>query len=299
MEKVVVTGGAGFIGSHLVDALVDLGYEVHVIDNLFSGKKEYVNKKVKLHIIDIRDKEKIELIIKDAKYVFHEAAIPQVQYSIENPVLTNEVNVVGLLNVLEAARLNKVKRLIFASSSAIYGDTDELPLEETAKAKAISPYGTQKYVGEKYCKLYADIYKIETVCLRYFNVYGPRQYAVDDNSSVISKFIKFHKENNPLIITGDGKQTRDFVHVKDVVLANLLAMKGENVGRGEVINIGTGKGIAINHIANLIGGKILRQAARKEPLNSYANINKAKELLGWSPEISIEDGLHMLMKDSL
>ena len=164
-EKIIVTGGAGFIGSHLVDALVEEGYEVHVVDNLSAGKKENVNAKAILHVVDIREKEKLMPIFKDAKYVFHEAALPRVQFSIENPLETNEVNVGGLLNVLEASRLNKVKRVIFASSSSVYGDCETLPLEESFSTNPLSPYATQKYIGEIYCKLWLRIYKLETVCL--------------------------------------------------------------------------------------------------------------------------------------
>jgi UDP-glucose 4-epimerase len=172
MEKIIVTGGAGFIGSHIVDLLVERGYEVHIIDNLCSGKKENVNTKAILHNIDIKDFEKLLPLFKNTKYVFHEAAIPQVQFSIENPIETNNVNVNGLLNILEASRKNNVKKLIFASSSAIYGDQTDMPLIENMFANPISPYGAQKYIGEIYCNLYSEIYNLETVCLRYFNVYG-------------------------------------------------------------------------------------------------------------------------------
>ena len=177
MEKIIVTGGAGFIGSHIVDALVEEGYEVHIVDNLSAGKKENINPKVVLHVVDIREKEKLIPIFKDAKYAFHEAAFPQVQYSIENPLETNAINVEGTLNVLEASRINKVKRIIFASSSAIYGDQDVLPITENMQINPLSPYGAQKYICEVYMKLYAQIYELETVSLRYFNVYGPRQSA--------------------------------------------------------------------------------------------------------------------------
>src|SRR3989344_1632552 len=177
MEKVIVTGGAGFIGSHIVDALISDGYEVHIIDNMSAGKQENINPKAIFHNIDIRDKDKLLPIFKNTKYLFHEAAMPQVQYSIENPVETNDVNVNGLLCVLEASRVNKVKRVIFASSSAIYGDQDTMPIVESMEANPFSPYGAQKYVGEAYMKLYSQIYGVETVCFRNFNVYGPRQSA--------------------------------------------------------------------------------------------------------------------------
>ena len=297
MQKIIVTGGAGFIGSHIVDALIDEGYEVHVVDNLCAGKKENVNSKAVLHIVDIRDKEKLMDIFKNAKYVFHEAALPSVQYSIENPIETNEVNVCGLLNVLEASRAGGVQRVIFASSSAIYGDQDTLPTVETMEAKPLSPYGAQKHIGEIYLKLYAQIYGLETVSLRYFNVYGPRLNPEGAYPLVIGFFLKSLKQNKPLTITGDGNQTRDFVHVVDVARANLLAMKSSKVGKGEVINIGGGHRYSINHIAKLIGGKVEYVFPRIEPHDTEADITKAKELLNWEPMVAIEEGIKELKKE--
>jgi len=296
MEKVVVTGGAGFIGSHIVDALIDAGYEVHVIDNLCAGKKENVNTKATLHVVDIRDAEKLMPIFKDAKYVFHEAALPQVQYSIENPIETNEINVTGLLNVLEASRLNNVKRVIFASSCAVYGDQETLPFKEDMEVLPLSPYGTHKYIGEIYLKLYAQIYDLETVSLRYFNVYGSRQSVNGSYPLVIAKFLDLKKQNKPLLITEDGKNTRDYVSVKDIVQANLLAMKSEKVGKGEIINIGSGKQYSVNQIAELIGGPIEYISPRIEPKSAQADIIKAKELLDWKSEIKLEDGIEELKK---
>lgn len=296
MEKIIVTGGAGFIGSHIVDALVDEGYEVHVVDNLCLGKKENVNPKAVSHIIDIRDKEKLIPIFKDAKYVFHEAAFPQVQYSIENPIETNGINVEGTLNVLEASRINKVKRVIFASSSAVYGDQAILPITESMEVNPLSPYGAQKYIGEVYMKLYAKIYDLETVSLRYFNVYGIRQSASGTYASVISKFIELRSNNQPLTITGDGEQTRDFVNVKDIVSANILAMESDKVGKGETINIGANKEYSVNYIAKLIGGPIAYIPARIEPRTSQASITKAKGFLNWEPCVMLEDGIAELKK---
>lgn len=296
MSKIIVTGGAGFIGSHIVDALVDEGYEVHIIDNMLAGKKENVNPKAILHIVDIKDKEKLIPIFKNAEYVFHEAAILQVQYSIENPIETNEVNVTGLLNVLEVSKLNNIKRVIFASSCAIYGNQEILPVVEKMEAKPLSPYATQKYIGEMYMKLYSQIYNLETVCLRYFNVYGPRQSADGAYASAVSKFIEFRKNNQPLVITGDGEQTRDFVNVKDVVFANILTMKSEKIGKGEVINIGAGNQYSVNQIAKLIGGSVSYIAPRIEPRNTQADISKAKELLGWEPSVNFEEGIKELKK---
>lgn len=295
MNKVIVTGGAGFIGSHIVDSLIDEGYEVHIVDDMSAGKEDNINPKAILHKVDIRNQYDLNIIFQNTKYVFHEAALPRVQYSIENPVETNEVNVNGLLNVLEASRINKVKRLIFASSSAIYGDPDILPTHEDLKINPLSPYALHKYIGEVYLKLYSKIYNLETVCLRYFNVYGPRFDPDGAYPLVIGYFLKLQKQGKPLSITGDGNQTRDFVHVKDVARANLLAMKSDNVGNGEVINIGAGFRFSINKVAELIGGQVEYVSPRVEPHDTEADIKKAKELLGWSPSISLEEGIKELI----
>jgi len=294
MEKVIVTGGAGFIGSHIVDALIDAGYEVHIIDNMSAGKEENINPKAIFHKVDIRDKEILAPLFKDVKYVFHEAAMPRVQYSIENPIETHDINVNGLLNVLESCRLNNVKRLIFASSSSIYGEPDKLPTKEDMAINPMSPYAAHKYIGEVYLKLYSQIYGLETVCPRYFNVYGPRLDPEGSYPLVIGYFMKLLKQSKPLSITGDGEQTRDFVHVKDVARANLLAMKSDNVGKGEVINIGGGARYSINYIANLIGGQIEYVAPRIEPHDTEADISKARELLSWEPSVSLEEGIKEL-----
>jgi len=291
MEKIIVTGGAGFIGSHIVDALIGEGYEVHIVDNLSTGKKENVNRKAVLHVADIRDKEKLISIFKDAKYVFHEAALPQVQYSIENPIETHEINVTGLLNVLEASRLNNVKRLIFASSSAVYGNQETLPLVETMEPCPLSPYGTHKYIGEIYCGLWSRIYNLETVSLRYFNVYGKGQSSTGAYASVIVKFMDLKKAGSPLTVTGTGEQTRDFINIKDVVSANLQAMKSTKVGKGEVINIGSTYRVSVNEITELIGGPVEYIEARIEPADTQADITKTKELLDWEPKVKLEDGL--------
>lgn len=296
MQKIIVTGGAGFIGSHIVNALIDGGYEVHIVDNLCFGKKENVNIKAILHNIDIRDKEKLISIFENAKYIFHLAALPQVQYSIENPIETHEINVTGLLNVLEASRINKIKRVIFASSSAVYGDQEMLPITENMQTNPLSPYGAHKYIGEVYMKLYAQIYGIETVSLRYFNVYGQRQSSTGAYASVIAKFMDFKKEGKPLIITGNGEQTRDFINVKDVVSANMLAMESDKVGKGEAINIGANKGYSINYIAKLIGGSVTYIRARLEPSASQADISKAKEFLNWEPCVILEEEILELKK---
>ena len=294
MSKIIVTGGAGFIGSHIVDLLIEEGHEVHIVDNMSAGKHENVNKGAVLHILDIRDKEKLLPIFEGAKYVFHEAAMPRVQYSIENPIETNDINVNGLLSVLEACRINKIKRLIFASSSSIYGEPDVLPTREDMSINPMSPYAAHKYIGEVYLKLYKKVYGLETVCLRYFNVYGPRLNPEGAYPLVIGYFMKMLKEGKPLPITGDGTQTRDFVHVRDVARANIEAMKGDKVGNGEIINIGGGEKFSVNYIAELIGGEVEHIEARLEPHDTQADISKAEKMLGWKPIIKLEEGIKEL-----
>ncbi|HAE36462.1 MAG: hypothetical protein UR85_C0005G0030 [Candidatus Nomurabacteria bacterium GW2011_GWF2_35_66] len=294
--KIIVTGGAGFIGSHIVDALVEEGHEVHIVDDMSAGKEENINPKATMHKLDIRDGEALLPIFAGATYVFHEAAIPQVQYSIEHPVETNDINVNGTLNVLEACRLNKVKRVVFASSCSVYGDQERLPIVEDMVPHPISPYALHKYIGEGHMKLYSEIYELETVCLRYFNVYGPRQSVDGSYPLVIARFLDLKKNGQKLIIVGTGENTRDYVNVADVARANILAMKGEKVGKGEVINIGTGYQASVNRIAELVGGEVEHIAPRLEPKSLQASISKAKELLGWEPSISLEEGIGELIK---
>lgn len=295
-EKVVVTGGAGFIGSNLVDALVDEGFDVHVIDNLSGGKKENVNPKATLHELDIRDYDKLAPEIAGAKYVFHLAALPRVPYSIEHPKETNDVNVNGTLNVLIASKEGGVERVIYSASSSAYGNQDTMPLTEEMKANPISPYGLQKYIGELKCSVWSEVYNLPTVSLRYFNVYGPGLNPDGAYALVIGKFLKQRSEGQPMTITGDGKQTRDFTHVRDVVRANILAAKSEKVGNGEVINIGAGNNCSVNKIADLVGGPTTYIPPRLEPKYSLADVSKALEFLGWEPEVSLEEGIAELKK---
>ncbi len=292
--KIVVTGGAGFIGSNIVDALIKNKYEVHVIDNLSNGKKENINPKAIFHNVDICDLKKIKPIFKGAKYVFHEAALPRVQFSIEHPIEAHDANINGTLNVLLSAKDAGVKRVIYAASSSAYGDQSKLPLIETMSANPKSPYGLQKYVGELYCKLFSQVYGLETVSLRYFNVYGPRNSSEGAYALVIAKFFKLLKEGKPLTITGDGTQTRDYTSVHDIVRANLLAMTSKKVGRGEVLNIGAGRNFSVNQVAKLISGKIVHIAPRLEPHDTLASHALAKKLLGWTPEVKLEEGIEEL-----
>jgi len=289
--KLMVTGGAGFIGSNLTDELIRLGHKVIIIDNLSLGKKEYLNSKAKFYRQDIRNYKKIKPLFKGIDCVFHLAALPRVQYSIEHPLETNETNVAGTLNVLKAAYEAGVKKFIYSASSSAYGDQNKLPLNENLAAQPKSPYGLQKYIGELYCRVWSQVYDLPTVSLRYFNVYGPRNNPDGAYALVIAKFLRQRKSGKPLTITGDGNQTRDFTNVKDVVWANILAMKSSRVGKGEVINIGAGKNQSINKIAKLIGGPIEYVPARFEPHDTLADNSLAKKLLGWKPKVSIEEGI--------
>lgn len=304
--KCLVTGGAGFIGSNLVDELVNQGHRVLVIDNLSGGKKENINPQCKFFKRDICSYKSIKPLFKGVDYVFHLAALPRVQYSIEHPLETNETNVTGTLNVLKASHESGVKKVIYSASSSAYGDQKKMPLKEDLAAQPKSPYGLQKHIGELYCRVWSQVYGLPTVSLRYFNVYGPRNNPDGAYALVIAKFLRQRGTGKPLTITGDGNQTRDFTNVKDVVRANILAMKSSRVGMGEVINIGAGKNQSINKIAKLIlGGPLPRRSglrsreggpvkyipARFEPHDTLADNSLAKKLLGWKPRVSIEEGI--------
>ncbi len=296
-EKVVVTGGAGFIGSHIVDALVERGFDVHIIDNLSGGKKEHLNSTATFHQADIRNLEEIQPIIKGAQYLFHLAALPRVQYSIAHPEETHEVNVTGTLNVLIAAKEGGVGRVIYSASSSAYGDQQTMPLREEMTVSPKSPYGLHKYIGEQYCRIWSEVYGLQTVSLRYFNIYGPRLNPDGAYALAIGKFLKQRKEGKPLTIWGDGTQTRDFTHVRDAVRANLLAAESKKVGKGEVINIGAGRNYSVQNLAKLIGGKVVHEPPRLEPRDTLADNRLAKKLLGWEPEVTLEEGIKELKKE--
>jgi nucleoside-diphosphate-sugar epimerase len=291
IKKVVVTGGAGFIGSNLVDALLERGFAVHIIDNLSGGKKENLNQKAVFHLLDITDLEAIKPVFRDAEYVFHLAALPRVQYSIDHPLETNKVNVEGTINVLSAAAEAGVKKLVYSASSSAYGDQLKMPLTEDMPAMPISPYGLQKYIGELYCRIWSEVYDLPTVSLRYFNVYGPRQNPEGAYALVIAKFLRQLQNGEALTITGDGEQTRDFTHVRDIVRANILAAESDKVGRGEVINIGAGHSYSVNQIAALVGGPTVNIPARLESRDTLADTAKAKELLGWQPQENLPEAI--------
>lgn len=294
MAKFVVTGGAGFIGSHIADMLVERGDEVHVIDNFLTGKRERVNPKAVLHEVDIRDAEKLPAIFKGAAGIFHTAAQPRMQYSIKEPRLTNDINITGTLNVLLASRDAGVKRVVYSASSSAYGSKHPMPLHEDMAPGPIIPYAIQKRVGEQYCEMASLFYGLETVSLRYFNVYGPRQTTDADGpyATVIGIFLGEREKNLPMTLVPDGTRRRDFTHVTDVARANLLAMESAQVGKGEIINIGSGKNYSILEVADLIGGpRVFIEPRQGEVQETLADNRRAKEFLGWEPLITFEEGI--------
>jgi len=289
--KYVVTGGAGFIGSNLVDSLIDKNNEVHIIDNFLSGKIQNCNPNAIIHELDIANEKNLDAIrniFSGANTIFHCAAIARVQPSIQNPILYEKNNTIGVVNSLKAAVDSKVKRFIYSASSSAYGPTEKLPSIESDPVNPISPYAAQKYYGEVVCKMFSEVYELETVSLRYFNVYGEKQNLGGAYATVVGIFLDQLQNDKPLTINGDGEQRRDFTYVGDVVKANILASASKKVGRGEVINIGSGTNISINEVANMIGDKFKFKKALKEPFANLASIEKAKNLLDWEPKMNLK-----------
>jgi len=308
-QKILVTGGAGFIGSHLVDRLLNEGFKVTVIDNFDTGRLENIahhRDSKKFHFIkgDIRDLDLVKETMKDTDAVFHEAALASVTLSVENPILTNDINVTGTLNLLKASSDLHVKRFIYASSAAIYGDTPSPQKREDMTPNPKSPYGVSKLAAENYVKLFHKVYGLETVCLRYFNVYGPRQrFDIQcAYGGAIIIFINRLLRNMPPVIYGNGEQTRDFVYVEDVVEANMLALNSKNAV-GEAFNIATGTNVSVNEVANTLKEIMNRKALKTihtEPRptdirHGYADISKAKRILGFHPKVSLKEGLVKLV----
>lgn len=294
--KVLVTGGAGFIGSNLVDTLIKLGYDVSIIDDLSTGKEENINPKAKLHRISLHKASVDELvdILNSTEIVFHTAALARVQPSIQDPVKYNEVNTNSIVNLLTACVKADVKRVVYSASSSAYGNATQFPTNEEHPTDSLSPYGLQKYIGELYCKMFSKVYGIDTVCLRYFNVYGPRMNFEGAYKTVIGVFIEQLKNNQPLTITNDGTQRRDFTHVDDVVNANILAAINHNTFAGEVFNIGKGSNYSINEVADMIGGEKVYGEFRLEPYETLADNTKARNILNWIPIKNLEDYIKTL-----
>mgnify|MGYP003672366069 FL=1 len=288
MKKVIVTGGAGFIGSHLVDKLISLGIEVIVLDNLSSGKRENLNPKAEFIWCDL---SKDRPLFKNVDTVFHLAATPQVQYSIENPMDNNNVDC--LINMLNISKKSGIKRFIFTSSSSVYGNPKHTLINENHPLNPLSPYALHKLIGEQYCKLYSEIYKLDTACLRYFNAYGDRMTNKGAYRSVISIFKEQYKNNEPLNIVNDGNQRRDFVHVDDIVEANILCATREKDFDGEIYNVGTGKAYTVNEIAGMFGGEKKYGEKRIEPKDSIAENAKIMLDLDWESYGNLEEWINL------
>ena len=297
--KYVITGGAGFIGSNLVERLVKEGNEVHVIDNFSFGKLENCNKKAHYYNIDLSQKSnfnQVKEVCKNADSVFHLACIARVQPSIKNPVEYEMNNTISTVNILKASVESNVRRFIYSSSSSVYGNPTNLPLKEDFKTNPLSPYGAQKLYGEILCKTFSKVYGLETVSLRYFNVYGEKQNIDGAYALVIGIFLNQKSNEKSLTVRGDGSQRRDFTYVGDVVRANILASNSEHVGSGEIINIGNGKNKSINEIASYVGGKIKYIEPVLEPFETLADNLKAKKLLNWEPKQDVKSWIKDYIK---
>jgi UDP-glucose 4-epimerase len=305
---VLVTGGGGFIGSHLTDALLECGLAVRVLDNFLTGNRKNLNPRAELVEADIREPAAIEPAFAGVDCVFHTAALPRVGLSIERPVETHLVNVVGTLNVLMAARAAGVRRVVYSGSSSVYGEqageqSEEQPgeqprlaLRETMTPNPLSPYALQKLMAEEYVRMFHRLYGLGALSLRYFSVYGPRMDLEGAYATVIGAFLRARREGRPLQIRGDGEQRRDFTHVRDVVRANLAAMDCA-LEDGSAINVGRGDALSVNRIAELIGGPRVNVAPRPgEPHDTLADLARCRAILGWSPEVATEDGVRDLIR---
>ena len=308
VNRVLVTGGTGFIGSHLVDELMSRDFDVVVLDDLSSGKRDNLSQHLGepgfcLVEGDVRNSADVRKALDGVDVVFHLAAIVSVDFSVKNPLLVNEVNVDGTLNVLRESLKAGVKRFVYASSCAVYGDPVRLPIDEEHLTRPMSPYAVTKLAGEHYCRVFYEVYALETVCLRFFNVYGPRQ-VTGPYSGVIVKFIDRLKRGEEPIIYGNGEQTRDFVFVEDVVDACLRAMRRKNCV-GEVINVGTGIETSINKLANVLAELfnlrdvkfVYAKPQAGDIRRSCADSSKAERMLGYKPKASLREGLTILLRE--
>ncbi|UCG54606.1 MAG: SDR family oxidoreductase [Dehalococcoidia bacterium] len=300
MKKAVVTGGAGFIGSNLADELINRGYKVIIIDDLSTGRLSNIestleSKNAEFIRGSITNFPLLRKIFSGADYVFHQAALPSVPRSIKDPKTCNNINITGTLNVLVAARDSDIKKVIYASSSAVYGDTPTLPKTEDMILNPLSPYAVTKLTGEYYCSVFSKIYNLKTVCLRYFNVYGPRQDPNSPYAAVIPLFLEKVFTSNSPVIFGDGEQSRDFTFVKDVAQANILMAESEASG---IFNLGSSQKVTINHLVGLITDiagdnaikPIYRDPRPGDIVHSLADISKARDI-GYYPHYSLEEGL--------
>lgn len=306
MARYLITGGAGFIGSHIAEALLDEGHAVVAFDNLSSGhlaNLDHLRGRIGFIQGDVRDRAAIGTAMKGCDCCFHEAALVSVFESVEKPFDNHDINMSGTLNVLQAARDAGVKRVVFASSAAIYGNDPALPKREDMRPQPASPYAAGKITGEYYLSIFAQLYGVQTVSLRYFNVFGPRQDPRSMYSGVISKFTDDLKNGRQPTIFGDGQQTRDFVFVKDIAQANLKAMHSPNAGQGEAFNVATGKTVSLldllGTLGDLTGRKVepcLKEARKGDIRHSSADISRIRAVLGYEPRFSLREGLSELLR---
>ena len=295
--RCIVTGGAGFVGSHIVDLLVGQGMDVLAVDDLSTGFEKNVNRKAKLVSLDIRDADALTRVCTDADLLFHTAALPRIQPSFDQPVEHEEVNVIGTIRCLQAARDAGIRKLVFSSTSAIYGNTEKLPTPEETPPDLLNPYALQKLAAEQYCFILGQRFGVPTVALRYFNVYGPRSFNEKNPhnayTSVIGIFHRQRQSGERLTVTGDGQQSRDFVHVYDVAQANLTAALSGRVC--ETYNVGSGVSVTINEVARMFSSDIVYTPERpNEARATHADITKIQRELGWRPRITLEEGITLL-----
>ncbi len=302
MASYLITGGGGFIGSNIAEALLKSGARVRILDNFSTGKRDNIlpfRERIEIVEGDVRSFHIVRDAVDGIDYVLHQAALPSVPRSIKDPITTDEVNVTGTLNILQAARDAGVRRLVFASSSSVYGDLEVLPKTEEMLPKPLSPYAVSKLAGEKYCGVFTQIYGLETVALRYFNVFGPRQDPTSEYSAVIPKFVNAMLRGESPLIYGDGTQSRDFTFVENVVQANLLACKVKKFPvSGQVFNIACGKAITLNDLVDTINQalatNIKPEYTDKRPgevLHSLANVGKANQFLDYEVKVDFKQGI--------
>jgi UDP-N-acetylglucosamine/UDP-N-acetyl-alpha-D-glucosaminouronate 4-epimerase len=300
--RVLVTGGGGFIGSNLVRTLLERGDDVRILDNFATGNRANLADlagEVEIVEGELRSYERVHAVTRGVEVVFHQGALPSEPRSVQDPLTTAAVNTEGTLNVLLAARDESVRRVVFASSSSVYGNSDELPRVETQNPDPISPYGVSKLAAERYCVSFSRVYPLEAVALRYFNVFGPNQDPSSQYAAVVPRFITAIADGRPVPIYGDGDQKRDFTFVSNVVEANLLAAEADEVS-GTIVNVATGRATSVHELADTIGSILgldvereLQAARTGDIRDSYADVTRARELLRWEARVGLEDGLRI------
>ena len=298
IKKAIVTGGAGFIGSNLVDRLIDMGVEVHVIDNLSTGKAENVNPKAIFHKLDISTIEHPQWNWKDADVIFHLAAMARVQPSIDSPIPYHDSNVTGTLKMLQVAKALRISKFVFSSSSSVYGNAS-VPTSESHKLNPMSPYALHKLIGEQYCTLWSKLYGIDTVSLRYFNVYGNRMSLDGAYRLAIPIFASQIKEGIPCAINNDGNQRRDYTYVEDVINANILAATSSIIFNGEAYNVGNGNNVSINEVVDMMGGEKSYGNKVIEPFETLSSYAKIDLDLEWKPTGDLKKWINSYMTSIL